>query len=66
MANGSIRGGSNKFGALFNPQFDLCPHCEGGLCRVASEEGRVFPCSGGQFQGCTIYIRMKSGGGVGG
>ena len=68
--NGSIkpskaaRGNANKVGALYDPALDTCPHCKRDLCNVATEKGRKYPCGGGQFQGCTIYIRIKNGGAV--
>ena len=68
--NGSIRpskaarGNANKIGALFDRNLDTCPHTDAGLCLVAHNKDRIFQCEGGQFQGCTVFIRLKNGGAV--
>ena len=59
-----VSSGANKIGALFDRTLDNCPYSESGLCTVATEKGRKYPCMGGQFRGCTIYIRLKNGGTV--
>lgn len=69
--NGSIKrptkaahSNANKVGALFDRTLDTCPHTDAGLCLEAHNQGRVFPCTGGQFRGCTIYLRLKNGGSI--
>jgi len=55
-------GKSNKVGALYDPTLDNCPHCKSELCIVAKNKGRDFPCTGGHFKSCDIFIRLKNGG----
>lgn len=45
-----------------NGSIKRCPHCDLGLCLVAVNKGREFPCTGGQFHGCTVFLRLKNGG----
>lgn len=53
---------SNRIGALYVPILDDCPRCKGGLCMEAKNKDRDFPCSGGHFQSCGVYIKLKNGG----
>lgn len=67
MNNGSIKvvsGNANKIGSLYDPALDNCPHSKGSLCMIAHNQDRVFPCAGGHFQGCSIYLQQKKGGQV--